>query len=85
MKRRIGAEWASYLAGVVPADAGETQVEETRRAFYAGAASLFGFLMRQLDPGTEPTEGDIRALSEINAEFKEYLAALSAKTKSGGL
>lgn len=33
--------WQSYRADVIPADAGPIQVEECRRAFYAGAAGFY--------------------------------------------
>lgn len=38
----IQAMWASYEAGVIPADAGATQRTECRRAFYAGAQAMLG-------------------------------------------
>lgn len=36
----VKEKWESYLREVVPANAGPVQVEECRRAFYAGAGSL---------------------------------------------
>jgi hypothetical protein len=37
---KIDVQWQSYLQDVVPKTAFETQIRETRRAFYAGAAAL---------------------------------------------
>lgn len=37
--RTVLAWWKDYEAKVVPKDAGPTQREECRRAFYAGAAA----------------------------------------------
>lgn len=38
----IEAAWSRYRDGVLPADAGQAQVFETKRAFYAGAMALWG-------------------------------------------
>lgn len=72
-KRRIGELWSEYRRQVVAAGAGPLQVEETRRAFYAGAATLFGALMNVLGPESEPTETEFQALDEIALEFREHL------------
>lgn len=37
----VAREWDLYRRTVLPADAGDVQVSETRRAFYAGVFSLF--------------------------------------------
>ena len=71
-KRRMAAQWASYLERVLPVNAPPVQKRETQRAFYAGAAALFGVIMRELEPGEEPTEADLRAMDEIAAELKEF-------------
>ena len=70
--RRLETEWASYRTAVVPKDAGEIQVEETRRAFYAGAAALYSVVMRMLEPGAEATEQDLANMVELNAELLEF-------------
>lgn len=38
--RLIGEEWASYL-GIIPVCAPAVQVEECKRAFYAGAHAMY--------------------------------------------
>jgi hypothetical protein len=43
--KRLEPEWLSYRRQVVPRDAGGVQVEECRRAFYAGAAALYAVVM----------------------------------------
>ena len=37
--------WANYLETVVPKDASTVQVQETKRAFYSGAAALMNTVM----------------------------------------
>lgn len=70
--RRLESEWASYRAAVVPKDAGGIQVEETRRAFYAGAAALYSVVMRMLEPGAEATDQDVLNMAELNVELLEF-------------
>jgi hypothetical protein len=40
----LSQAWLSYELQVLPANAPKTQRVETRRAFYAGAQALMGFL-----------------------------------------
>jgi hypothetical protein len=47
--RSLQAQWESYRAAVVPKDAGLVQIEECRRAFYAGAASALHITMSVSD------------------------------------
>jgi hypothetical protein len=78
LKHRIEAGWNSYRTEVVPPDAPEVQVRESRRAFYAGATWLFATLSVDLSPGAEPTEADIAVLSEIDKELHEFENAIRA-------
>ena len=41
MAKLIEAAWEKYREMAVPAGAGETQVAETRQAFYSGVTVLF--------------------------------------------
>ena len=41
-------KWHSYLEEVVPTTAGVVQVEETKRAFYAGAAVALNIAPEEL-------------------------------------
>jgi hypothetical protein len=70
----IEAGWLSYRIVVVPDDAPEIQIEESRRAFFAGAQHLFGSIMQMLEPDAEPTEADLRRMSSINDELDAYIA-----------
>jgi hypothetical protein len=53
------------------------QVQETRRAFYAGGVSLLAVVMGMLTDDAEPTEEDIRNMDRIKAEFDEYARDLA--------
>jgi len=78
----IEAGWASYRHLVIPATASATQIEETRRGFYAGAQHLFGSIMSILEPGAEPTENDLKRFDYIHAELEEF--ARSFRLGMGG-
>jgi hypothetical protein len=70
--------WDSYAKDVVPKDAPTVQRWETRRAFYAGAQAVFMSILTMLDPGTEPTEADLRKMDALDQElriFKEEVRA----------
>jgi hypothetical protein len=44
----LGELWRSYEARVVPADASQTQRQETRRAFYAAAGVVSSYPPEEL-------------------------------------
>jgi hypothetical protein len=71
--------WLSYLAVVIPADAGDVQVNESRLAFFAGAQHLWSSIMNVIDPGTEPTEQDMQRMDRINRELDEFVEQLKKR------
>jgi hypothetical protein len=84
--RIIEAGWVSYLRLVIPASASATQIEETRRGFYAGAQHLFGSIMSILEPGAEPTENDLKRFDYIHAELEAFGQSfrIGVGSKEGG-
>lgn len=68
----VEAGWVGYRHKVVPAGAGPVQVEECRRAFFAGAQHLFASIMTVLEPGAEPTENDMQRMDHINNELRAF-------------
>src|SRR5262245_12640166 len=76
----IEAGFVSYRLTVMSPDAGKLQLEETRMAFFAGAQHLFGSLMSSsLDPGAEPTEGELARMDHIHNELQTFLAEFEKK------
>ena len=71
-KEHIKAMWESYLKQIVPDDAHETQIEETRRAFYAGAAILYTGIMNMLDESANDTQGDIDLMEDLAHEIHAF-------------
>lgn len=49
MSGLLADAWASYRELVVPAEAGEVQVQESRRAFYAGARAVESMFRAMVD------------------------------------
>lgn len=50
MPETIAQMWESYRRAVVPRDAPDVQIQETRRAFYAGCQAFFAECSK---PGVE--------------------------------
>lgn len=74
----IERAWNSYRQ-LLPADASEAQLRETRQAFYAGAAILFEALMLVLDPGDEATEADMQRIRDVHAELRAFGQSLDRR------
>jgi len=69
----IADEWRDYEIKVIPLDAPEVQRTESRRAFYAGARSLFCGIVNMLDPGSEATQADLGKMDAIQTELDQFL------------
>ncbi len=72
-KFKLADEWRDFAIRTMPIDAPEVQMVETRRAFYAGARSLFIGLLCILEPGTEATDNDLAQMDSIKAELDQFL------------
>lgn len=69
----IESAWRDYAANVIPLEAPRIQVTESRRAFYAGARSLLGSMVKVLGPGQEPTPSDVAIMDSIQKELDQFL------------
>lgn len=68
----VDDEWRSFkdAIGLDTMGAGEAQKIETRRAFMAGARSMFALLTGGFDHGDqEPTELDLQYVTMLNQEL----------------
>lgn len=68
----LADQWRDYLEKVVPEGASEVQKIETRRAWYGGAASMFGLLLGELDVDPDPTELDLEYVEGLTAELEAF-------------
>jgi hypothetical protein len=69
---RMDRAFHLYRESVLPQDISNTQLIETRRAFYAGAWALLTELLVMFDDGSEPTESDHQKMVSIEAELKRF-------------
>jgi hypothetical protein len=72
MQKRIRTLWEEYRGLVIPADAPPVQVRESRKAFYSGAATIFGALTGGVSPGLEVQDSDMQMMDDLAAELKEF-------------
>jgi hypothetical protein len=73
------AGWVSYERLVLSPEAPQIQRDECRIAFFSGAMHLFSSVMSFLDPGHDPTENDMKRMSQLNAELERFLVIFKAK------
>lgn len=61
----------------MPVGVGDVQRTEMKKAFYAGAFSLFKILMIETADGEdEPTEANIDMMKDVEADIKNYMATI---------
>lgn len=70
--KRIQTAWEGYAEMVIPKDAPEIQHTESRKAFFAGAAVLFGHLMNGLSAGPDSQPQDSLLLLDIEQELNAF-------------
>jgi hypothetical protein len=75
----IEKSWDSYKQLVVPGNASPVQIDETRKAFYAGAAGVLEAVLTCLGPGEEPTDADLKMMDSIKAEIDAFIAGIVKK------
>jgi hypothetical protein len=71
-----------YRLYVIPEDAPDVQIAECRLAFMAGAEHLFSSVISILDPGSEPSERDLRRMQAISDELTAWRARLETAVRS---
>lgn len=68
----IEAAWQGYFRKVLPDNASEIQIVETKRAFFAGAFAFFQITMTNLEPGLTETPLDIHLMENLTQEIKTF-------------
>ncbi len=76
---RIKDGWDSYQEMVVPIDAPDVQIAETKQAFYSGAAILFHTIMLGLEGGDEATDADMQWMQDLQNEIDAFGQQLDCK------
>ena len=65
----------------IPKSASQDQINDMRMAYFAGAQHLWSSVMGILDPGEEPTEKDMRRMSNINDELSAWTNEMTRKER----
>ncbi|MFN6560050.1 MAG: hypothetical protein RMY28_009600 [Nostoc sp. ChiSLP01] len=70
-KLTISSQWQSYETQVLPKGCSAIQLQETRRAFYAGVASVLAFMAQISNEDISEDEGAdiIEALMQESRDF----------------
>lgn len=68
----IEAGWVGLRISIFPDGAPKDQLEEMRKAFFAGAQHLFASIMTILDEDREPTAADLKRMSLISDELETF-------------
>lgn len=75
----IEAGFVGLRLAAIPEDAGKTQLEEMRNAFFAGAQHLFSSIMDIMDDDHEPTAADLKRMDLIQSELDVFIRDFSKK------
>ena len=75
----VEAGWASYKLLVIPEDAQQVQVDESRFAFFAGAQHLFASILGMLEPDAEPTDADLARMGQIHTELERFVGEMKRR------
>jgi hypothetical protein len=78
MTKTIAELWNSYHKEVLPQDAPAIQVQECKRAFYAGARGLMTSIISNLSPGPDDAPEDLTMMEDIDKELQEFLISVIA-------
>jgi hypothetical protein len=73
----IEQEWKKFCLACFK-DMREQQYIDHRRTFYGGASALFYVFVNLLEPGTEPTEGDLARVTALQKELNDFAMEVKA-------
>lgn len=71
-QNRVQEEWLSFRNKVIPANATSVQLQEMRRAFYAGVEMLLARLIRGMSDGPDSKPEDETMLAEMQEELADF-------------
>lgn len=71
-RRSLADEWRDFERRILPQGAGPIQLLETRRAFYAGAQTMFNLITDGLDADSGPTDLDVAYVESLFQEMQQF-------------
>jgi hypothetical protein len=72
-KKLIERGWRSYAEHVLPTNAGRAQIQEMRRAFYAGAGLLFEALTDAVGPDDVSEDAGMDIMRGVDEEIRAFV------------
>jgi hypothetical protein len=79
---KIEKEWRELAALTLPPDASIIQRMEMRKAFFAGAISMFSMIFSGLDPSSpDMTSADESLLDDLSSEMEEYINQMKSQAE----
>jgi hypothetical protein len=79
VERTLAKDWRDFYDSILkPINAPILQQVEMRRAFYAGAAAMFGLMMQVSADSVSEDEGE-RLLERLSAELDAFAEDLKAR------
>lgn len=70
--------WMAYVI-LSLSGCSELQKSEMRKAYFFGAQHVFASIMRLLEPGTEPTDNDLKVVGDIHDELAKFVEEIKAQ------
>lgn len=80
----VEAGWIGLCLAIMPTDAPAIQVREMRKAFFAGAQHVFSSILAVMDDDREPTEADMRRMTNISDELTKFADELRVQIQGKG-
>lgn len=75
----VEAGWVGFLIACKLKDAPSVQLEEMRRAFYAGSMHVFTSMLSFLEPGQEATDKDMARMQKLSDELENFQKDFAAQ------
>lgn len=79
----IEAGFSELIRIAYPQGVGAEQRKQLRAAFFGGAQHLLGSIQGVLEPGSEPTDNDMRRMDLIAHELDGFIAEFKHEHKIG--
>lgn len=76
--KTVAQRWDEFRAGVIPKGAGPTQVQEMRRAFYAGFSSSLQAGIEMADESKDNDDVGATMIQKLHVECRAFAQAVAS-------
>lgn len=81
MPRPLEEAWVTYRDGVLPKDAPQVQIDECKKAFFAGAFTHSSLMMQVSQEGVAEDHA-VEILNGVDREIRQYVASVLPRDPS---